>query len=158
VFALRGVRSADKREGKNGLTSDEKHTLLVLNYILGGVLFTSDNLRRYSGAMNRLYEAQFPIKQVEGLTVGERGVDVFVLRFTVEGHGHVVYFNFGDDSVDLRVDDGEWISGLGGDGGHVVRLRPHETKCFVCGPGGELALNSHSRHLFGAFGDGCSSQ
>ena len=47
------------RDGGNSLTEDQKYTLFMLNSVLGGLVFTSDNINEYTEEQMELYKTLF---------------------------------------------------------------------------------------------------
>ena len=68
------------RNGNNKLTDDQKHTLFMINSVLGGLVFTSDNINEYSESQMELFKTLFTRGNIDVKSV-ETG-DTVSIRYT----------------------------------------------------------------------------
>ncbi|KAI9274211.1 glycoside hydrolase superfamily [Sporodiniella umbellata] len=93
------------REHKNKLTLPERHTLCVLNNVLGALVFSSDNVALYGPEEHRLYAATFPKVVPQVQSVLEFRPDCYLIQFRVK-HGvrelrYTIYTNLSDQDQTL---------------------------------------------------------
>lgn len=61
------------RDGNNKLTPNQRYTLFIVNAVLGGLVFTSDNVKNYTARQLELFKSLYELKnaQVKKVTQGE---------------------------------------------------------------------------------------
>lgn len=61
------------RDSNNELTPDQRYTLFMINAVLGGLIFTSDNVNNYTDRQLMLFKSLYELKnaQVKKVTQGE---------------------------------------------------------------------------------------
>lgn len=110
------------------LSADQKKTLFIVNLILGGLLFTSDNINEYSPEIMQLYLSQFPLRERIVLSVVESD-DTFTINFRSSSTHYVACCNFSDAPRQVVLPQGDYFSE-----GRVVRgalaLAPFQTRCL----------------------------
>ncbi|MBX7182514.1 MAG: alpha-galactosidase [Bacteroidia bacterium] len=85
------------RKEKNHLSDNQRKTLLVLNYLFGGLVFTSDDLSKYSEAQLSFYRKTFPHLQKDNMEV-VNDLQFFTIRFSIHQRNYLVYSNFTKDT------------------------------------------------------------
>lgn len=125
------------RDDNNSLTPAEKSTLFILNNLFGGLVFTSDDISKYTPDTMRRYRSMFPLRVKTVHSVRDDN-GLRTIQFGVGALDYVVYANFSDDDrafsllpgVLFRVDpshsDGHFIIG-----GGTYTLASRETHCFL---------------------------
>ncbi|KAI8389354.1 glycoside hydrolase superfamily [Blakeslea trispora] len=96
-WAIRPVVGSDPdvffiRSDKNQLTADEKHTLVVVNSVIGQLTLMSDNVDLYSPQEHRLYRSMFPKAQTE-IEVVEQANEVYKAKWTSNGCHYLFFAN-----------------------------------------------------------------
>ncbi len=93
------------RPENNRLTSDEKLLLLIVNKIVGSLVFTSDNVEVYSASQVQLIQAlQSPAINIQSLTPQD---EVLILRFNTEREEYSLSLSLSDKSFELSDSSGK---------------------------------------------------
>ena len=125
------------REENNKLTAVEQHTLFVLNNLFGSLLFTSDDVSRYSPERMRLYRRMFPARprQVGAVTESD---GLYRIPFEIDGRSYLTLANLAENPGQAELPEGYWFySDRDGEnpsftnGPEMISLRPHETVVFL---------------------------
>ncbi|MDF2672941.1 MAG: Alpha-galactosidase [Clostridiales bacterium] len=120
------------RERNNTLTKDQRNTLLILNLIFGGLVFTSDNIDEYSEEEMKLYLSLFPNKdkRIQRL---EYIQEICKVEFKIEDRSYIVISNLSDREVKLHLNQGVYFEKTKGfiNGEMDVCLKANETLCLL---------------------------
>lgn len=120
------------REKNNTLTKEQRNTLLILNLIFGGLVFTSDNIDEYSEEEMKLYLSLFPNrdKRIKGI---EYIQDVCRVQFEVEDRSYLVISNLSDKETKLHLNQKAYFEKTKGfiNGEMDVYLKANETICLL---------------------------
>ncbi len=81
------------REKNHQLTVNQQDTVMIINTLLGNLLFTSDNLDEYTEGVLQKFKSIFRLKNRHVLTVIDNGDDVYNINFTVDSHPYIAYCN-----------------------------------------------------------------
>jgi alpha-galactosidase len=143
VFILRKCR----------LTDSQKYTLFILNNLLGGLLFTSDDLSEYTDVQMALYLSHFPLKQIEITDIAYEDYSIRA-EFGIGTRKYLLFSSLGRKTQHLLLPDDRlyWRAGSlsrRGDfftGGALV-LKPCETCVFLLVEEGDL-LAGDDGHIF----------
>ena len=81
------------REKNHQLTDIQQNTVLIINTLLGNLLFTSDNLDEYTEGVLLKFKSIFRLKNRHVLAVIDNGDDCYNISFTVDSHLYVAYCN-----------------------------------------------------------------
>lgn len=135
------------RRGNIKMTAEERRTLLLVNAVFSGLLFTSDDLGNYGPAERAAIEGLFPLFERKLLTVTERALTVDAL-VEVEGASYRLFANLSEDNASFSLPravcfEAERGVFLGGD----VVLGPHRAMLVRIVPDGDVAI-AGSPHLF----------
>ena len=69
------------RNANNKLTDDQKYTLFMINSVLGGLVFTSDNINEYTDEQIELFKTLFSKEAKKAIRVEKS--DVVTIHFTI---------------------------------------------------------------------------
>ncbi|MCB1202101.1 MAG: alpha-galactosidase [Leptospiraceae bacterium] len=99
----------EKRTGKRnliGLSPAERQTLLYLNSLFGGLIFTSDSLQTYDAEKIKQYLSSFPSRNMKILeTRSEK--DLFIFNFlNVQGMMLILYANLSNEARAISLPEG----------------------------------------------------
>lgn len=142
------------REENNSLTNAEKTTLFTLNNIFGGLVFTSDDISRYSPDTMRRYLSMFPLRQKTIHSVRDDN-GLHTVLFSIGTLDYVAYANFSDDDrafnlepgvlfrAETPTSEGHFIIG-----GGAYTLTSHETHCFLRLGAKAPSVAGSTGHLF----------
>lgn len=120
------------RSKNNKLSPDQRYTLLLLNLIFGGLVFTSDNLDEYTQEELKLYKSIFPIREKVIKRVDFSGI--VKIYFTIDNYEYLAISNLHNDfNISLTMEDGSYFNKEKGllKGNCVIKLRPYESVCFI---------------------------
>ena len=142
------------RDENNSLSPVEKSTLFILNNLFGGLVFTSDDISKYSPDTMRRYRSMFPLRQKTVHSVREDN-GLRTIHFSIGALDYVAYANFSDDDraftlgpgVQFRIDPSE-TEGHFVIGGGTYTLTSHETHCFLRLGAKAPSLAGSTGHLF----------
>jgi alpha-galactosidase len=81
------------REKNNQLTDNQRDTVMIINALLGNLLFTSDNLNEYTEGVLQKFNSLFRLKNRHVLAVIDIGGDFYNISFTVDSRLYVAYSN-----------------------------------------------------------------
>ncbi|MGV8982675.1 glycoside hydrolase family 36 protein [Clostridium sp.] len=119
------------RSKNNKLTQNQRYTLLLINLIFGGLVFTSDNISEYSEEEMRLYKSIFPI--VEKTINNVSFSDVVKINFTIKSNEYLVLSNLKPNKIDITIEAGSYINKQKGliDKDTIISLAPYESLCLL---------------------------
>jgi len=120
------------RKEKNHLSAAQRKTLLTLNYLFGGLVFTSDDISTYDDAQLSFYRKSFPHVCKEELEVNNEN-QFFTIRFKYKGLEYLAFSNLTKDWRDAQVEDGMYFNAEMTifKGVKTIRIQKYETKVFV---------------------------
>lgn len=134
------------RDENISMSITQKRTLLILNVLFGGLLFTSDNLNSYYLDNMDLYRSQFPVKERNIQSVTEKK-GVYTTHFHSEEKEYLILSNLNHRPTSVKIPDGLYF------GDEVlyknkVKLLPYETKCLLKVLSDKNGLIGSSGHIF----------
>ncbi len=95
------------RKDKNKLSPEQQQSLMLLNCLLGDLLFISDNIKSYSPEQHSEYEAMFLWKDKKVQKVEERN-HLVEIHFTLEGKALKAIFNFDKKEKTIAAQKGKF--------------------------------------------------
>jgi alpha-galactosidase len=129
------------RSNNNQLNKEQRYTLFLLNNILGSLLFTSDNIREYSGEELAQYQSIFPLVQKKIEQVVTDGVipgSLLKIYFSIADRQYLAISNLGDKECNLNTKKDYFSKHLGFVSKNtLVALKPYQSFCFVEANSGE---------------------
>jgi alpha-galactosidase len=81
------------REKNHQLTDNQQNTVLIINSLLGNLLFTSDFLDDYTEGSFEKYKSIFPLKNRHVYSVIDNGNDFYTIKFTLDNRLLIAYCN-----------------------------------------------------------------
>ena len=81
------------REKNHQLTDNQQDTVLIINTLLGNLLFTSDNLAEYTEGVLQKFKSIFRLKNRHVSAVIDHGDDFYNINFTIGSHSYIAYCN-----------------------------------------------------------------
>ena len=90
------------RDTKNNLKSNEKDTIFWLNWLLGNLLFCSDDVKEYDVKKLDLYKNIFQLKDRTVQAVKYHDNDFYTILFENKGENKVCYCNLSESDVDFE--------------------------------------------------------
>jgi alpha-galactosidase len=88
------------RNSNNKLSDDQKYTLFMINSVLGGLVFTSDNINEYTGSQMELLESLFTAQNKKVTRVEKTGV--VTIHYTVGEEAFCLISNLNSDKVSAQ--------------------------------------------------------
>lgn len=119
------------RSKNNKLTQNQRYTLLLLNLIFGGLVFTSDNISEYTEEELKLYKSIFPIK--EKTIVKVIFLEVVKIIFKINSNEYLALSNLKNSKINYRVEGGSYFSREKGmiQENTTLTLMPYESVCLI---------------------------
>jgi len=119
------------RSTNNKLSKHQRYTLLLINLIFGGIVFTSDNISEYTEEEMELYKSIFPIKEkiIKDVCFSE----VVRINFIIDNNEYLVLSNLKDNKISSKIEEGNYFNrekGLIHKNG-VITLEPYESICLI---------------------------
>ncbi|MCY6483415.1 alpha-galactosidase [Clostridium aestuarii] len=121
------------RKQSNKLNKEQKYSLLLLNNLLGGLVFLSDNINEYDDEEMYLFKSMFPkIKGDVNYINGKK--DVYEILFEAKGKKYIVLSNLKGSEVKVKLPKGKYFDSNNKDlivnGSINIKLKPYESKCL----------------------------
>lgn len=119
------------RSTGNKLTKDQRYTLLLINLIFGGLVFTSDNINEYSEEELLLYKSIFPIKEKKiTKVIYASAVKIY---FSIQAEDYIVLSNLEDKNAKIILEEGGYFSnGTGITASNMeIELKPYQSICLI---------------------------
>ena len=115
------------RSDAQRLSWEEKYTLLLVNRVYGGLLFTSDNPGEYSRRQMELYLSQFPLRELMLVSSNQEKT-----RFCIEEREYLLFHNLNGQGAEYFMEPGLYYSPLQGfTTGGTIAVPPHGSRCFL---------------------------
>ena len=119
------------RSTNNMLTKNQRSTLLLVNIIFGGLIFTSDNINEYTEEDLIIYKSLFRAKarKVEKVESGE----VVKIYFLMDKIEYLVLCNLKKKETRFSIDEGIYFSRNNGiiEKGKPIKFGPFESICLI---------------------------
>jgi alpha-galactosidase len=119
------------RAKNNKLTQNQRYTLLLLNLIFGGLVFTSDNIGEYTDEEMKLYKSIFPVVEKTVTSVlFSQAVSVY---FNIGSREYLAVSNLKGKKVGFTLMGGDYFSPARRlvKQGAVIALGPYESVCLI---------------------------
>jgi alpha-galactosidase len=119
------------RSKNNKLTQNQRYTLLLINLIFGGLVFTSDNISEYSEEEMKLYKSIFPIREKTIMSVSFS--DVVKINFMIDNNEYLVLSNLKSNKSYITIETGSYMNTEKGliDKNTKITLAPYESICLI---------------------------
>ena len=120
------------RSKNNKLTKHQRYTLLLINLIFGGLVFTSDNISEYSEEELQLYKSIFPIK--EKIITKVEFSQVVRINFLIDNNEYLVLCNLEATKLATTTKEaGNYFNKAKGliDTNTIISLEPYQSVCFI---------------------------
>lgn len=115
------------------LSESEKYTLFVLNNVLGGLLFTSDNIKNYTPEEMSLFRSMFPFREKEVNFISEEDGSI-AIDFSIGDNRYLVFSNLSENPKMMFLPEGLYFTS-GGSEDNFIRGEIHltvEARTTVC--------------------------
>jgi len=120
------------RDKKTRLNNKEKFSMLLLNNLLGALIFTSDNIGNYDYEQKNLYKSIFPYTLPTEVEILPLEADYYQINFRVKERRYKVFTNLSNQSKQFTLDKylyfyapkQQLVSNT------TITLNPHESKLF----------------------------
>ncbi len=119
------------RRNNNRLKQEQKYTLFFLNNLLGGLVFTSDDISDYDAVLMRTFKSMFPVITPD-IQYIKNNRDIYQVFFTIDKHQYIAYTNMNKTGCRVYLPQGRYFyeKEVILEGGKEIELKPFETKCF----------------------------
>lgn len=128
------------------MTGEQRNTLYTLNLLLGGLLFTSDNIDSYSKREMEQYLAQFPLRPRSIQNVEESG-GVYQAEMKSQGREYLIIANFGARVSNVTLPDGYYFL-EGKLLQNQLRMKAYETLCLLNCDVADFEILGTTGHVF----------
>lgn len=121
------------RESNNQLTEDQRYTLFLINSVLGGLVFTSDNISEYTESQMELYKTLFTLKNKVVLRVDIS--DTLQLSYSADGKLFCIVSNLTQKDASIEAPCAGIVQNFAEFGekiakGQKLELRPYQSVCI----------------------------
>jgi alpha-galactosidase len=140
------------RDEDNAMSPDERYTLFMLNNILGGLLFTSDDVDAYSPDIMRTYQSLFPFRKKEIIELKIN--DLVKITFQIGANQYVAYANLASRRAKAVLGQGLFFCASMEEeqrftaGGTEISLKPHESRCYLAVSDEFFTVSGTTAHIF----------
>ena len=93
------------RSNNNRLTKEQRYTLFLINTALGGLVFTSDNIDKYSDEELKIYKSQFVLKD-RVIEKVEKEEDYIKIYFSSGNNKYMIISNLSRNHMDFQLSKG----------------------------------------------------
>jgi alpha-galactosidase len=134
------------RTENNQLTDTQKESLYLINQSLGGLLFTSDNIDKYTKEQWRQYLLQFPIREksvIDLYNLGDSGWVVLKNRELI----YLLTYNLSPSLQSIEIPDGDWYN-TDGLTYSSINLSPFQSRIYLKSGSSDCQLIYSDGHLF----------
>ena len=135
------------RSKNNNLSGKQRFTLLLLNSIFGGLVFTSDNIDEYSEDELEIYKSIFPMKKknIDRVIHG----NALKIYFSIDDKKYLAVSNLSNKYASVKLEEGGYFSKAKGfiKGLTEIPLEPYESQCFILTEAADEKLKE-SNNLF----------
>ena len=84
------------------LNAEEKYTMLLLNNLLGAVVFNSDNIANYDSIQMQQYKSIFPYAKAENVVTQKIGQG-YEIKFNIQDRDYLLLCNMGNKTMGFQV-------------------------------------------------------
>ncbi len=138
------------RDENNKLTRIQKETLFLLNNLLGGLVFFSDDVSNYSEEQMRLFKSMFPKAEAKVKYISCED-ELYNINYDIEENQYVLYSNLSNNEKKFILDKGLYFckeeNSLIVNGNSEIILKPYESKQFV-----KIIINESEINIAGTKG------
>lgn len=120
------------RDTGNKLTSEQKNTLFFLNYLLGGLIFFSDNVSEYSKEQLNTLKSLYPVVEPTIDSVEELEQPFcYRIKASIGEYAYCIYTSLSEHPYSFLVKESRFAGDRGFVApGTVIQLKPYETLCL----------------------------
>jgi alpha-galactosidase len=136
------------------LSPNQKNTLFMLNNIFGKLVFTSDDISRYSKTEKRLYRSMFPLRSKSIHRVMEDN-GCYTIEFSIGDNQYVAVANLTEQRRDITLQEGIYFANqIELDQGDFTRhdavsaLEAYSSRCYLRISDQAYTIAGSTGHLF----------
>lgn len=120
------------RSNKNEMSFNQRYSLLLINCIFGGLVFTSDNIEEYSEEEMDIYMSSFPLKEKKITRVVTNG-DSHRAEFAIENKNYLLLSNLNPHMLSFNIPFEKYFNTKSKQfiNTNIVLLEPYETCCLL---------------------------
>jgi alpha-galactosidase len=145
VFVLR-----DGRHGLNynQLNNNQRYTLFLLNNLLGGLIFFSDDVSELTADQLKILRSAYPLAEVK-MKDFNSSCDLYTFRFSIGERSYQIFANLSGERKQVRVTGGYYFNPdyFLIQPGTILYLEAYESKCLY-----QVNFCEHDYFLLGATG------
>ena len=123
VFILRTMN--------NNLTKNQRYTLLLINLIFGGLIFTSDNINEYTEEEMSIYKSMFKLQDRTVEKIERQSV--LKIYFSIEDKKYLALCNLSNKDTIISMEEGTYFNRKNGffKKDETIKLEPCESICLM---------------------------
>ncbi|MTI96527.1 MAG: alpha-galactosidase [Firmicutes bacterium] len=126
VFILRDGKLAIN---ENKLTPDQRYTLFLVNNLLGGLVFFSEDITSYTPEQRELLSEMFPALETT-VTRFENSNNLYTVHFQAGEDQYIALVNLNDSAESITLPEGAWFHPEYFVCRQKIKLRPHQSICL----------------------------
>ncbi len=145
VFILRdGVRGVNE----NKLSSEQRYTLFLLNNLLGGLIFFSDDVGELNESQLEMLKSSYPLVETK-ITAHTILADLHCFRFTAGEKEYLLYANLAAEAKEIKITDSYYYHPVHFlvPPGKNLNLAPYQSICLY-----KVKRSEDDYYLLGAAG------
>lgn len=137
------------RQEENHLTHNQKHTQFLINLALGDLVFTSDDISRYTPEILTQYQSQFPNRFKRTLSL-ENDNGYYKIELESKGLEYLIVVNLNRPTKSFTLPPGQYFSSPRGfvNGLSKIILSSYESRVFLKLKGDQQMVLGSDGHLF----------
>jgi len=119
------------RSSNNKLTKNQRYTLLLINLICGGLIFTSDNINEYTEEEMSIYKSIFKLKERTVKKIERE--NVLKIYFNIEDTQYLALCNLKNKETYFTLGEGTYFCSKNGfiRKDEIVKFAPYESVCLM---------------------------
>lgn len=138
------------RNNKNGLSFEEKYSLLLTNLLFGHLLFTSDNISEYDAKQRWWYKSIFPMMPIKDVQVSWHD-GFYTIYFSVKDRNFLALINVSELPKMYKLPNDLFYDNVKEDllkGNRVIEVPKHTSKCLLIVGYTPFAIAGSKGHFF----------
>ncbi len=129
------------------MSEAQKRTLFIINLICGDLLFTSDNISRYSDETMHLYLSQFPLRPRKIFDIHDQD-NLISIKFESHGRHYQIFANLGGKERTANIPAGTFFESGRKVNGSSLSIAPYETRILLQSSGENYDVIGSTLHIF----------
>ena len=107
---------------------NQKTTLFLINQILGGLVFTSDDISEYDEKTMNIYLSQFPFLEKEIIKIENTKNNIFKIHFKIRNRTYLAIINISNKNFEINLEKKYFLNS---NIINKIALQPHQSICLI---------------------------